>query len=187
MPDDARPFVPDPVAGVRIAGLADDSPYDSLDGVAPADVAAVVALWEACGLTRPWNPPERDLADALASPASTVLVARASGDDAAGVDPTRGGPGDVASGDGTSVAGTVVGTVLAGYDGHRGWLYYLAVAPGLRGAGIARALVAAAEAWLAERGARKVQLMVRRGNPAASLYPHLGYEPQDTEVYGRWL
>ena len=164
MPDDARPFVLDPVAGVRIAGLSDDGP----DGAAPEDIAAVVALWEACGLTRPWNPPERDLADALASPASTVLVARATRDDA-------------------SVAGGLVGTVLAGYDGHRGWLYYLAVAPGLRGAGIARALIAAAEAWLAERGARKVQLMVRRGNPAASLYPHLGYEPQDTEVYGRWL
>ncbi|WP_454293848.1 GNAT family acetyltransferase [Salana multivorans] len=132
------------------------------DPPAPEDVTAVVDLWTRCGLTRPWNPPERDLRDALAAPGATVLVAR-------------------------SNDGAIAGTVLGGYDGHRGWLYYLAVDPALRGGGIARALVAAAEAWLSERGARKVQLMVRGGNPAESLYPRLGYELQDTVVYGRWL
>ena len=125
--------------------------------------SAVVALWEACGLTRPWNPPERDLADALVGPTSTVLVALPE------------------EGDG------VVGSVLAGFDGHRGWLYYLAVAPQVCGTGLARTLVTTAETWLAQRGARKAQLMVREGNPAESLYPHLGYERQDTAVYGRWL
>jgi ribosomal protein S18 acetylase RimI-like enzyme len=125
--------------------------------------SAVVALWEACGLTRPWNPPDRDLGDALAGTTSTVLVALS--EEGAGI----------------------VGSVLAGFDGHRGWLYYLAVAPQARGTGLARTLVTTAEAWLAGRGARKVQLMVREGNPAESLYPHLGYERQDTVVYGRWL
>ncbi len=128
----------------------------------PEDIAAVVDLWTRCGLTRPCNPPERYMGDALAAPGATVLAART--DD-----------------------GAIAGTVLAGYDGHRGWLYYLAVDPGLRGGGLARSLVAAAETWLSERGARKVQLMVRGGNPAESLYPHLGYERQDTVVYGRWL
>jgi len=136
----------------------------ALDAAATTEVrAAVVALWEACGLTRPWNPPEQDLAEALAGPTSTVLVARPGGSD------------------------VVAGSVVAGFDGHRGWLYYLAVAPGARGAGLARTLVTTAETWLAERGARKVQLMVREGNPAEALYPHLGYERQDTAVYGRWL
>lgn len=125
--------------------------------------SAVVALWEACGLTRPWNPPDRDLGDALAGATSTVLVALSEEGEGIG------------------------GSVLAGFDGHRGWLYYLAVAPQARGTGLARTLVTTAESWLAGRGARKVQLMVREGNPAESLYPHLGYERQDTVVYGRWL
>ena len=123
--------------------------------------SAVVALWEACGLTREWNPPERDLSDALAGATSTVLVAVADG--------------------------AVVGTVLAGFDGHRAWLYYLAVAPEHRGTGLARELVTTAEGWLRRQGARKVQLMVRAGSEAQGLYPHLGYERQDVAVYGRWL
>ena len=128
-----------------------------------ADHQAVIDLWHLCGLTRPWNPPEVDLAQALSNTTSTVLVAR------------------------THEAGPVVGTIMAGFDGHRGWLYYLAVNPSTQGTVVARALIGAAETWLAERGARKVQLMVRSGNPAAGLYDHLGYEPQDTAVYGRWL
>lgn len=129
---------------------------------ASADLrAAVLGLWEACGLTRPWNPPARDLEDAVAGPTSTVLVA--------------------------VVDAEVVGTVLAGHDGHRAWLYYLAVAPDRRGTGLARELVTTAEGWLRRQGARKVQLMVRAGSDAEGLYPHLGYERQDVAVYGRWL
>lgn len=134
-----------------------------LDQNDEAGARAVCALWDVCGLTRPWNPPDLDLAQALANPTSTVLIARA--------DPDQ----------------PILGTVMAGFDGHRGWLYYLAVDPAAQGGGVARALIAAAEGWLAENGARKVQLMVRSGNPAAGLYDHLGYERQDTAVYGRWL
>ena len=88
-----------------------------------ADAAAVVALWRACGLTRPWNDPDADFALALGNSTSTVLVAR---DDAA-----------------------LAGSVMVGFDGHRGWIYYLAVAPDRQRAGVGRALMAAAEAWLA--------------------------------------
>ena len=161
----------------RIADLASRGPDDAVR-------SAAVDLWTACGLTRPWNPPLRDLDEAAAGPTSTVLVAF---DDAGAPDLDA---ADATSSDAaTSAAGSVivVGSILAGYDGHRGWLYYLAVAPERQGTGLARELVRAAEAWLAARGARKVQLMVRAGNPAASLYPHLGYELQDTAVYGRWL
>ena len=67
------------------------------------DLASVVALWERCGLTRPWNDPEHDIDLARRSTNSTVLVARDHGE--------------------------VVATVMTGFDGHRGWVYYLAVAP----------------------------------------------------------
>jgi ribosomal protein S18 acetylase RimI-like enzyme len=125
------------------------------------DTAALVRLWQACELTRPWNHPVADLDRALDWQGSTVLVA---------VD-----------------ADTVVGSVMAGYDGHRGWLYYLAVDPARRGEGLARGLVEAACGFLADLGCPKAELMVRGGNPAAGLYPHLGWERQDVEVWATWL
>lgn len=126
------------------------------------DVEGVVALWEACGLTRPWNDPRQDVADARRNPTSTVLVARA-GDD-------------------------VVGSALAGYEGHRGWLYYVAVAPDRQGTGLGRRVVAAAEDWLRGAGAQKVRLMVRTTNTAVlGFYASLGYADAECTVLGRDL
>jgi ribosomal protein S18 acetylase RimI-like enzyme len=126
------------------------------------DVDDVVALWQECGLTRPWNDPHLDIADARRGPTSTVLVAR--------------------DGDG------VVATVMAGHDGHRGWLYYVAVRPALQGSGVGTAAVAAGEAWLRAAGARKVQLMVRTTNDRVrGFYERLGYTDQATTVLGRWF
>ncbi|WP_144718325.1 GNAT family acetyltransferase [Agrococcus jejuensis] len=139
---------------------AADAVPDARELVA-ADVDAIVALWHEAGLTRPWNPPHADATLALAWPSSTIL--------------------------GIDVDGVLAATALVGHDGHRGWLYYVAVADAHRGTGLGRAVVAAAEAWLSGRGIRKVQLMVRAGNPAAGLYEHLGYERQDVTVLGRWL
>jgi len=126
-----------------------------------ADCHAVVALWEVSGLIRPWNDPHRDFAQALSGPSSTVLVAR---------------DGDA-----------LVGSVMAGFDGHRGWAYYLAVAPNSRRKGLGRALMEAAESWLRAQGAVKVQLMVRNGNDAIGFYEALGLERQDVVVLGRFL
>ncbi|MCS3842320.1 GNAT family acetyltransferase [Microbacterium sp. AK031] len=82
----------------------------------------------------------------------------------------------------------VVGTVMAGYDGHRGWLYYLASTPELRGSGIGRGLVAEAERLLLEMGCPKVQLMVRRDNEAAlDFSDQLGYERFDVANTGKRL
>lgn len=126
------------------------------------DGAAVVALWRDCGLTRPWNDPDADFALALASGASAVLVAR----------------------DGAAVAGSV----MVGFDGHRGWVYYLAVSPAARRGGIGRALMAAAEEWLRARGAPKIQFMVREDNDAAlGFYEALGMERQKVVTLGRFL
>jgi ribosomal protein S18 acetylase RimI-like enzyme len=84
--------------------------------------------------------------------------------------------------------GVAVGTVMTGYDGHRGWMYYLATDPAQRRRGIARRLVAEAESWLAARGCPKAQLMVRHGNESAlRFYESLGYEEQAVRVLGRWL
>lgn len=127
-----------------------------------ADVEQVVSLWHATGLTRPWNDPQRDIARARAVWPDLLVVA-VDGDD-------------------------VVGTVMAGYDGHRGWLYYLATASERRGEGIGRMLVADAERRLEGLGCPKVMLMVREGNDAvADFYDALGYARDATSVLGKRL
>lgn len=130
--------------------------------ITSADIPAVVALWEQAGLTRPWNPPAIDLQRALDGPTSTALGA---------FDNER-----------------LVGTVMVGHDGHRGWIYYLAVDVTHRGTELGRQLMAAGEAWLKERGAVKVQLMVRASNTdVLSFYDHLGYEDANVHVLAKWL
>jgi len=129
---------------------------------APTDEDVVVALWEEAGLTRPWNDPRADIRRKLAVQPELFLVA---------VDD-----------------GHVVGSVMAGYDGHRGWLYYLAAAVSHRGRGIGRMLVGEAERLLEAMGCPKVQLMVRPENTGArGFYDALGYEPFDTWATGKRL
>ncbi len=126
------------------------------------DAEHVVALWERCGLTRPWNDPHKDYRLALATPTSTVLVGRENG--------------------------ALVASVMAGFDGHRGWIYYLAVEPSRRREGHGRAMMSAAEAWLKLRDAPKLQLMVRSDNEdALGFYTRLGLEPQPVVTLGRRL
>lgn len=128
----------------------------------PEEADRAVALWEECGLTRPWNDPHADLTRALGGASSTVLAA---------LRETQ-----------------VVGTAMVGHDGHRGWVYYLAVAPGLRRGGIGRHLMRASEAWLRDRGVPKMQLMVRQGSAdVVGFYATLGYTDQETVTLGRFL
>ncbi|GHH72368.1 GNAT family acetyltransferase [Promicromonospora soli] len=148
-----------PLSPVLAAAPAADGEFVE---VTDADVDQVVELWRACGLTRPWNDPHVDIAEARAGDTSTVLVARADG--------------------------RVAASAMAGHDGHRGWLYYVAVAPGLQSSGLGRAAVVAAEAWLVARGARKIQLMVRTTNTdVLGFYERLGYTDQECTVLGRWV
>lgn len=80
----------------------------------------------------------------------------------------------------------IVGSVMVGFDGHRGWVYYLASAPDRRGQGIGRTLMTAAEDWLKALGSPKIQLMVRGDNAVArGFYDALGYDLQDVVVIGR--
>lgn len=126
------------------------------------DTEAVVSLWEESGLTRPWNDPYQDIARKLTVQPDLFLLA---------VD-----------------TGEVVGSVMAGYDGHRGWLYYLAASPARRGEGIGRRLVEAAEDRLLALGCPKVQLMVRPENGGVhEFYARLGYESFDCWTTGKRL
>ena len=130
--------------------------------IVDADVADVVALWQACGLTRPWNDPAADIALARKGSNATVLIGRE--------------------------ADAIVATVLVGHDGHRGWVYYLAVHPDHRHRGYGRIMMEAAEKWLRERGIEKMQLMVRPDNTGVKDFYHsLGYVMQERVIYAKWL
>lgn len=114
------------------------------------DIEQVVALWHAAGVARPWNDPRRDIAFARRDRHSTVLV---------GVE-----------------ADKIVATAMVGEDGHRGWVYYAAIAPERQRSGLGRTMMQSAEAWLIARGVWKVQLLVRADNAqATSFYERLGY------------
>jgi ribosomal protein S18 acetylase RimI-like enzyme len=134
----------------------------SIRAFALRDTESVIALWQATGLTRSWNNPHLDIQRKLTVQPELFLVAVDRDD--------------------------IVGTVMAGYDGHRGWLYYLASDPARRGQGIGRALVGAAEDALLELGCPKVQLMVRPDNDdVLAFYDSLGYERFDTTTTGKRL
>ena len=137
-------------------------PTLAIADIADADVAAVIALWQACGLTRPWNDPAADIALARRNPNSTILTGRADG--------------------------AVVATAMVGHDGHRGWVYYVAVDPDRRQKGFGRAIMNAAETWLRAAGLPKLQLLVRRENAqAGAFYRSIGYQEADTIVFAKWI
>lgn len=127
-----------------------------------ADEPAVVALWQRCGLTRPWNDPAKDIRRKTAEQPGLFGV--------------------MVDGEG------VIGTVMAGYEGHRGWINYLAVDPSRRQQGLGRQLMDWSEARLRERGCPKINLQVRRGNEAVlAFYAALGYADDDVVSLGKRL
>ena len=126
------------------------------------EIEAAVALWSEAGLLRPWNDPRADIRLALAGPSSAMIAARAQA--------------------------RLAATVMVGWDGHRGWIYYLAVARDLQRQGIGARMVKAAEDWLAQRGAPKLNLLVRAENDAVlSFYQSLGYRRSDSILLQRVL
>ena len=130
--------------------------------IADGEEKTVIALWHACGLTRPWNDPARDLTFARGKPNSDVLVGLA--------------------------GGSIVASAMVGHDGHRGTMYYVSVVPEMQGRGYGRQLVEAAEAWLKERGVWKANLLVRTGNEAVlGFYAELGYGPGPSQQIEKWI
>lgn len=127
------------------------------------DRAGVLGLWETCGLSRTWNDPMETIAGFTAGAHTRLYVA----DD-----------GD----------GAILGSIAVGEDGHRGWLYRLAVSPEVRGGGVARGLVAEAKSWLASRDIVKVQVLIRAGNDEARrFYARAGFHASDVGMMQCWL
>jgi ribosomal protein S18 acetylase RimI-like enzyme len=126
------------------------------------DRFALIELWRRCDLTRPWNDPNRDIDRKLARDGELLLVGL--------------------------VDGELVATVMAGYDGHRGWINYLGVDPSARGEGHGAAMMHAAEARLRDFGCPKINLQIRTSNlDAVRFYESIGYSMDDVVSMGRRL
>ncbi|HRX61108.1 MAG TPA: GNAT family acetyltransferase [Candidatus Competibacter sp.] len=127
-----------------------------------ADTSAVVDLWKLCDLTRPWNDPTKDITRKLTVQPELFLLAEQEG--------------------------RIIGSVMAGYEGHRGWINYLAVHPDYRRAGLGRQLMAAAEKRLLSLGCPKINLQVRTSNAAAiGFYQSIGFAQDEVVSYGKRL
>ena len=128
----------------------------------PGDEAAVIALWKRCELVRPWNDPHKDIRRKLQVRPDLFLVGL--------------------------VGDHIVASVMAGYEGHRGWLNYLAVDPAHRRRGHARAMVAEAERLLRAAGCPKINLQVRTSNKGViEFYRKLGYAADEVTSMGKRL
>lgn len=127
-----------------------------------ADEAQVIALWRECDLLRPWNDPYKDIARKLLVRPDLFLVG--------------------------TIDDRIIASVMAGYEGHRGWLNYLGVAPEYRRRGLAAQLVAAAERLLAQSGCPKINLQVRTSNQdVINFYRRIGYVFDDVVSLGKRL
>ena len=127
-----------------------------------ADEAAVISLWDQCGLLRPWNDPKKDIERKLHVRPDLFLV---------GV-----------------IDEQIVATAMAGYEGHRGWINYLAVSPTHQRRGIGREIMSAAEVRLRECGCPKINLQVRTSNQhVIDFYRSVGYQMDDVVSLGKRL
>ena len=137
-------------------------PALAIADIADADVATVIALWQACGLTRPWNDPHADIARKLTEQPELFLVG--------------------------TLGDEVIASAMVGFDGHRGWVYYLAVASRHRKQSYGRALMQEAERLLTQRGCPKLNLLVRSSNAEViEFYRRLGYVQDETVSLGKRL
>ena len=129
---------------------------------ADADQAQVVALWQTCELTRPWNDPVKDIARKQQVRPEWFLVGE--------------------------LDGQVIASVMFGYEGHRGWMNYLAVEPQYQSKGYAQALIETGEALLLAAGCPKISLQVRSSNAKViAFYQSLGYAQDEAISLGKRL
>lgn len=128
----------------------------------PADEAVVIDLWQSCELTRPWNDPHQDIQRKLSVQPELFLLGE--------------------------IDGKVVASVMAGFDGHRGWVNYLAVCPTQRRRGLGRQLIEEVERRLTALGCPKLNLQVRSDNQAVlTFYRNLGYQVDEVVSLGKRL
>jgi ribosomal protein S18 acetylase RimI-like enzyme len=128
----------------------------------PVDEEDVVRLWEKCGLAVPWNDPHRDIDRKLRVQPELFLVGL--------------------------VEGKIVATAMAGYEGHRGWVNYLAVHPDRQRDGIGRLMMDAVEERLRALGCPKINVQVRRSNRGViDFYKSVGFADDDVVSLGKRL
>ncbi|HSZ57363.1 MAG TPA: GNAT family acetyltransferase [Tepidisphaeraceae bacterium] len=126
------------------------------------DEQGVISVWRQCDLLRPWNDPHKDIARKLKVRPDQFLVGE--------------------------LEGRIIATVMAGYDGHRGWLYYLGVLPEHRRSGCGRAIVGEAERLLRQEGCPKINLQVRTSNlEVIEFYRRVGFAMDDVGSMGKRL
>ena len=127
------------------------------------DKNSVVELWKICQLTRPWNNSEKDIERKLNVQSEMFLV--------------------------LEIEGSILGTVMAAYDGHRGVINYLAIHPGYQKKGYGKILMTYVEQELLNRGCPKINLLVRSDNlNVKRFYKGLHYDEQDDiKVFGKRL
>lgn len=126
------------------------------------DEARVINLWRECGLIVPWNNPQTDIARKCADSPELFFIAE--------------------------LGHELVASCMAGYDGHRGWIYFLAVTPAEQRKGIAAKLISRAEQALIQLGCPKLELMVRKtNNEVVSFYSSIGFEPDPVMVMSKRL
>ncbi len=137
----------------------DGQPSVQLRQYQPDDEDQVVDLWMRCGLVVPQNDPRRDIQAKMSWQPELFIVG--------------------------AMADRVVATVMVGYEGHRGWINYLAVSPDLRRQGIGRALMEEARRLLSELGCPKINLQVRTSNSGViEFYKRIGYRIDDVVSLG---
>ena len=128
----------------------------------PSDETAVIDLWMRCGLVTPQNNPRTDIQRKLRVASELFLVG--------------------------TIDAEIVATVMAGYEGHRGWINYLAVAPHLQKSGYGRQIMEHAEELLRERGCPKINLQVRSTNKQViEFYQRLGFSIEGAVSMGKRL
>lgn len=126
------------------------------------DANAVIKLWTTCGLVVPWNDPHKDIARKLQVDPDLFLVGERDGE--------------------------IIATVMGGYEGHRGWINYLAVSPECQKQGLGRQIMNHVEMRLVKRGCPKINLQVRELNHAViSFYQALGYGNDNVVSLGKRL
>jgi ribosomal protein S18 acetylase RimI-like enzyme len=142
--------------------MRDKSPEFKIRSYQASDESAVIDLWQRCNLVVPQNDPQHDIEMKRKVQPDLFFVG--------------------------TVSGRIVATAMAGYDGHRGWIYYLAVNPDDRRQQIGRRMMAKAESALKKRGCPKINLQVRTSNQAViSFYKRLGFSNDDVIGLGKKL
>ena len=127
-----------------------------------SDLQAVIDLWKDCGLVVPWNDPVKDINRKLKVDPDLFLVGE--------------------------LAGEIVASVMGGYEGHRGWINYLAVSPRHQRKGYGRLIMEVVELAMRQKGCPKINLQIRGSNTEmASFYQAIGYEIKDAIGLGKRL